>query len=194
MKRPSPPGCPPTNVSGPAGPSASLVVWRVAQVWAAPEYRGRWCRHIRSCMPRCSAPICHCAMQVFGHSTAHAPLCAASSPPVLPQCVSLGSVRPWTVARARQSIRFCTRDPGNFRCSQLRPCFVASHRDLCDAPPHSSSSQQTIGEWPRLQPNCVATHARLSVHPRSCGACAGCCPTPARARRARSRHLARPLR
>ena len=90
---------------------------------AAPEYSGLWCYTVHSCMPLCSAPICHCAMQASSRSTAPAPQRAAPSPPVPPQRASLGSVRPWAVARARRPIRCCTRDPGNYRCSQLCSCF-----------------------------------------------------------------------
>ena len=47
-----------------------VAMWWAAHAWAAPEYRRRWCCHICSCMPQCSAPICHYAMQAFGCSTA----------------------------------------------------------------------------------------------------------------------------
>ena len=64
---------PPQVGRGPRALSPSwqcVAMWWAAHAWAAPEYRRRWCCLICSCMPQCSAPICHYAMQAFGCSTA----------------------------------------------------------------------------------------------------------------------------
>ena len=117
--------------------------------------------------------------------TPRAPPRAASSSPVLPQRASLGSVRPWAVARARRPIRCCTRDPGNYRCSQL-PCAPPStsmaHSKLLGdgpAPSEVGSSSEAAGlghvwtQWcdsllasPAV---CLDFFARLCTrHPRGC--------------------------
>lgn len=88
--------------------------------------------------------------------TPRAPPRAASSSPVLPQRASLGSVRPWAVARARRPIRCCTRDPGNYRCSQL-PC----------APPSTSMAHsKLLGDGPA--PSEVAWPAQPDPHALVC--------------------------
>ena len=121
-------------------------------------------------------------MQAFSCSTAPASPRATPSSPVLPQRASLGSVRPWAVARARRPIRCCTRDPGNYRCSQL----------LC-APPSTSMAHSKLLEngpvpsevaWP-AQPDshvlvCSCTRSLRCVCWRSrCFGCIYCTPRAA---------------
>ena len=107
-----------------------------AHAWAAPEYRGLWCCHIRPCMPQCSAPICHYAMQVFGYSTAPAPPRAASSSS---NSVGVGSVENMTEVLFPDSISGdsikCVRrnsiEPNHAMLYQISTCYHLHDRLLC---------------------------------------------------------------